>query len=395
MGAGAVALVAAAALGAGATAYSASQVPDAPDPINYGQQYRDILRAQLRNAGRLYGAHAEYDPLYAGLDERLLLQRLLGSEGGDRTEEYTDYVTTPGHWEIPPAGPVSSNSPATARGSTSAGRIWIPGSSHPVTRTRTVTDPATRGLIDITERDLQPAQRRMQTEDTRARVQGEVDILREMGPEAIAALKASNPSAAALIDELTRQASEELQLGGNLSRDQRRQVSETVRQGQADRGMGFSPSDVFIEALQTADASEALKASRRSFAANTAQLNAGFAGDAYQRFFGRSSGSTASAGEFVPYGASGSRAPFNPESSMAQDIIGTNFNVAQDAFQAGQNNLNSTIGSSVGNFGNALATYLRSRSNPGLNTQPGNPTLYSANRQTGLQMGALGYGGGV
>lgn len=379
------AAIAAAAIAAGATAYSASQTPDAPDPINYGAQYKKILRAQLQNAGPLFSAHNTWDPRYQQLDERLLIQRLLGGPGGEREEQYIEYEDVPGHYESSgQRDPNMPNGPIP--------RVWVPATVRPITRTRTVTDDPTRGLLDIYQKDLQPALRESEAEDIRTRIANEIQTMQQYGGDLSEAQFASNPGAARLIKGLTQQAGDELDLGGSLSKEQSDLVAQAQRSGDADRGMVYSPSSVFAEALKKLDAGEALKASRRSFAGNVAQLNQGFQGDTYQKFFGRSSGSTPNAGSFL--NAPGGRtAPFNPESGFAQDIIGTNFNAAQSAYQAGQNNLNSTIGAGVGGIGQLLASYLRQSSNPGININPGNPTLYTP-RQSGLQMsGSIGYGG--
>lgn len=382
---GAVAGIVAALAGAGATAYAASQAPGAPDAISYGDEYRKILKTQLKQAPKLLAAHREFDPQYAALDTDLLIQRLLGSEPTTREETYTDYVKGP---------PLYKDEVINWNGRQTIRRVPIPGSEQmiPVTKTRTVQVPGVRGLLDISENDIQPAVRRMQQQDERSRVQGEIDVLRELGPANIEALKSANPGAAKLIDELTSQASDELKLKGELSPEQRALVQQSSREAQAARGMGWSPSDTFAEILKTQDASEALKSARRSFATSVAQLNQGFAGDPYLKFFGRSSGTAPTAGTFL--GAGGRTAPFNPESQMAQDIIGTNFNAQQSAYIAGQNNFNSTLGASVGSFGNTLANYIRTQRDPAINPAPGQQPTYSSPRMTGLQQsgaGALGY----
>lgn len=387
------ATIAATLVAAGGTAYAASQAPGQPAPINYAKDYRAILRAQLKNAGKLYAAHSEWDPRYQALDTQLLMQRLLGAPGGEHTETYTDYVMGPPQYKEVQVGSGMGGSNQAIR----TMRVPIPGSAQmiPVQRTRQVTDPATRGLLDITENDIQPAVRRMTQEDERSRVSGENDLLKEFGAANIDAMKSANPGEAKLIDELTKQAGDELSQGGNLSADQLHVVQQAERQGQADRGMGWSPSDSFAEALKTLDAGEALKSSRRSFAANVAQLNTGTYGDPYQKFFNRSSGMAPTAGSFLNSNA-GRTAPFNPESPMGQDVIGANFNAAQSNYISGQNGVNASIGAGTSTVGRLLASYINSSqtSNPGFNSTPGQQVYFNPTRQTGLQMngsGALGY----
>lgn len=385
--------------GAGATAYSASQRPDQPKPLDYGAQTGQTLRAQYKWAPRLARMHALVDPMYIANDEQNLIQRLLGSEGGTSTYSYRDTVPWGsgqggggGKFGMA-SGAVTENWRGTGDsgehggGLSDAQRALLDATSTPGggiandvlggdpehprfrngIRTVRVDTPATRGLLDILQRDIQPAVSAMQTQADRARIRGENNILKELGPQQIEALKAANPGAAGLIDELTSQAQSDLELGGELSTQQRSEIAQSVRAGQAARGMGFSPSDVFAEAMKTADASEALKASRRTFANNTVGLNAAYFGDPYMRMFGRSSGQVPSAGSLIGQGSQGSVAPFNPESPLAASIAGTNYNAAQAQYIGGQNNFNATLGAGVGNVGNLLASYMRNQ-NQGAST---------------------------
>lgn len=122
------------------------------------------------------------------------------------------------------------------------------------------------------------------------------------------------PESEGLYGELNRQALEELQAGSQLTPSMTREVQQNVRAGQAARGMGFGPTDVYEEAMTLGSAGEALKASRRGFAQGVYGMDVArtqpAAAAALQSVFGEIP---------TPPGAS----PFNP---YASDLYNTNFN---------------------------------------------------------------------
>lgn len=168
------------------------------------------------------------------------------------------------------------------------------------------------------------------------------DILDEVGPRAIAAYRAANPDQAALLDELNRQALEELSLGAGLDPSLRREVQQGVREGQTARGLGFGPSDLYEETMTLGRAGQELRARRRAFADAVAGRNQeqlatipGLAGQAY--------------------GGTLSRAPsFDPWQSYAQDLYNTVYN-ARWAEKISVQNYNAAVtGALIGAIGQII-----------------------------------------
>lgn len=307
--------------------------------IDYGKYYGKILSQQIGSAPAVLQAHQKFDPAYAALDEQLLYQRLFGAPGGSQQEQYvTGYKQEPIYSE-----------------GNGRGRI-VGYRSVPVYGTRTVQTPGTRGLLDIYEKDLAPAVNRMTAADERARIQGELDTLTALGPEAKAAMEAANPEAAALVRRLTEEANTGLAAGTALTPDMQRQVTESVRRGQMARGNAASPAAAFQEALKTTEAGQALQASRRAFAGNTVALNQGFYGDTYQRFFGRSSGATPTGASFLGMGNNGTRLTVSDPMAQAGQMAGMQYanDASNNAFW--RNQAVGAAGATLGNLGKWAAS---------------------------------------
>ncbi len=126
---------------------------------------------------------------------------------------------------------------------------------------------------------------------------------------------AMDPANAALYGELNQQALSELQMGAQLDPSLRREVQQSVRGGQAARGVGFGPSDIYTEAMQTGSAAQALRNQRRAFAGNVAQANL----QRDQPYF-------ALASQGANYAQQGGANLFNPWSPYGQDVYNTNYN---------------------------------------------------------------------
>lgn len=135
------------------------------------------------------------------------------------------------------------------------------------------------------------------------------DALRGASPEIaatgdalLAGIKGTGPSG--IETELTNQALAELRMGGELSPDELRQVTQGSRAASSARGLGMGNAAAISEVMSRAGMAEARKGARRSFAAgvdansqqrrasdNSYILNAGQAAmrdyDPYQRIYGR------------------------------------------------------------------------------------------------------------
>lgn len=353
----AVAAVGAAAAGVAASAGGA-KAPRARDPYEETSQ---TLQAQVDLAPDLYEAEAAFRPKYTALDLQVLEQSLLGSPAGTRTETVFQpgkpkliYLRNPN--DKPPPG-------ATYYGQSGSTAIYqLPTSTQ---TTRQVEMPAMRGLLDLFEQSVSPRIRSMQAEDQRFQRGADIADVAKLGPEALAALKAANPDQAALIDELSRQAQEELALGAQLDPSLQRLVQQSVREGQSARGFGLGPMDIFEEALSTAEFGQSLRDKRRAMAAGVVGLNQSAYGDPFLQILGRPSRAGNDAGAMVNTGlglgaAAGPRL-FNPESAYAADLFNTNYNAKAAANISNANNRAALIGSLIGAGGMVGGGYLRGR----------------------------------
>jgi hypothetical protein len=125
----------------------------------------------------------------------------------------------------------------------------------------------------------------------------------------------SDPDNAALLDEANRQALEELQLGATLDPSLRAEVQGGVRAGQASRGMGYGPSDVYEEAMQIGSAGQNLRNQRRAYASNVAGQN-----------MANRSQLLPFAAQGTAYAQGGKPQMFNPWNPYGMDLYNTNFN---------------------------------------------------------------------
>jgi len=355
----ATALIVAGVATAGATAYAASQTPDAPDPRNIGAETRDTLQARIDLAPQL-GKLQEDD---SARQMKLLQQSLLGVPGGSREEVYDDIETVPEH----PIGGDRNTPPSDPRAvwhqyaaGYGGGGTWIvPASTRKVTKKRTVTDPSQRGYLDLLEHDITPALSRAQAGAASAQRTGDIaDVSRLAGP-ARAALRSAQPEAASLLDLLTAQSTQEVKAGSGMDPGMQREVEQSVRSAQGARGFGYGNNDVTQEVVTRGSAGQALLRQRQAQAARVLGLNQGFYGDPFQAIIGRSSGvnagaATATAGSTV--------APqYNPENPYASDLYNTNYNAEAAADIAGYNGLNNLVGAGIGAAGSLYGSYLAGR----------------------------------
>lgn len=182
------------------------------------------------------------------------------------------------------------------------------------------------------------------TSHTMAAQRGLIDILGTYAPELIGQFRNANPGAAGLMDQMNQQASEELGLGTALDPTQNRIAEQAVRAGQASRGMGYGPSDVYTEALTKSAFGEDLRNQRRQFAGNVVGMD--------QNIYGNLFASLLSMGLSPGQAGTGGPRLFNTESPYAQDIYNTNFNAAASSAIANANNRNALIGAGISAIGN-------------------------------------------
>lgn len=294
-----------------------------PPDRNYGQETRDTLKAQVDLAPDQYAANAQFQPLYAGLQTDVAKRSLLGANGND-------------------------------------------------------------GLLSLYQNAVQPQLSQISSGANTAQRTADINDVANLGPGAVAAIKAANPEQQALLKQanagvagqanedplvtmLRQQAADELGRGASLDPSLARQVQQTTRAGQAARGFGYGMPDLQQEALFTGQAAEQLRQNRRNFASGVvgltgqdrtqrlgnlgqvAQMNAAGNVDPMMAILGRSSTAYNPGMIQQGYGAaqqSGANL-FNPESAYAGDIYNTNYNGAAAAKIASANNQSALIGAGI------------------------------------------------
>jgi hypothetical protein len=294
--------------------------PEAPAPRNVGQETRDTLQAQVDLAPAVYASEAQYRPEYAQLDNQIMRDNLLGKG----------------------------------------------------------TDP---GLLNLFETQIAP--RASALDATTATKQRTADIadVEALGPRAAAAFKAANPDQAALLaklneqalgtgasdieNELNKQAMSDLQLGGNISADENRNVQQYTRGIFQKKGLTNSNPAIFAEALNRSEFSRnrlnerrgfaqsvdqysnERKGADRSFLGNVTQLNSSATLDPFMTILGRpSTANQTGQAQFQNAGFSVNSGPqlFNPMNPYAQDVYDSNYNGAAAAGIAGANNKAAAFG---------------------------------------------------
>lgn len=262
----------------------------APPARDYGQETRDTLQAQVDLAPSLYAAESSYRPKYTELDLQTLGTSLRGT-------------------------------------------------------------PSTSGLLDLYETDVAPVLTRLANTDREARVGGELDVLNRYAGDVTRTLREASGNAP-LVEELNRQALEDLSSGASLDPSLAAEVSQAARAGAADRGFGFGAPDAVTEAFARGERGVALRNQRRQFAGQVVGLNQATGGDPVMTILGRPSQTVGMVPGVVGQGAGvSSNGVFNPESGYAQDVFDTNYNGQAAARIATANNSNALFGAGLGALG--------------------------------------------
>jgi hypothetical protein len=241
-----------------------------------GQETADTLAAEVKLAPDQYAAAAKYDPMYADLNVSNFARTLTGSGGQP-------------------------------------------------------------GLLDLYTNTIGPAQSRANAAAATAQRGADVGDLEQYGQRAVAAIKGSDPQQAALMGELNSEALSGLQQGANLDPSLARQVSQSVRAGQAARGLGLGPSDVADEALFTGLQAQQLRQQRQGFATQVAGMNAQQSVDPLLAIVGRPSQANPALLNQGAAQASQGLPSFDPMNPYAQDYWNTTYNARSAAKIAGNN----------------------------------------------------------
>lgn len=266
-----------------------------PAPRSMAEEGRETLQAQIDLAPDQYAARQQFDPLYADLNVATLRRALLG-------------------------------------------------------------DGQSGGMLQLYQ-DIEPQLTNFTNAATSNQRQRDVADVETLGPRATAALRASDPQAAALEDMLAQQAMDQLSSGASLDPQLRDQVAQEVRSAQAARGFGFSGSDADVEGLFLGREANAMRQQRQGFAADVAARRRATTGDPFMAILGRPSSVVGQAGSVMGQaGGAASGAPsFDPFTSYAADLYNTNFNAKAAANIAEANNKTALASAGIQAAGSAAS----------------------------------------
>lgn len=211
------------------------------------------------------------------------------------------------------------------------------------------------GLLDIYGSDIQPALSEMEAQERDARIAGEMGAIQQYAKPVSDTLREATGNTE-LLQMLNAQAQSELASGASLDPSLRREIQQSIRAGQAQRGMGYGMRDLADEATLTALQAEQLRRNRQQFAQSMVGVNQATGGDPFMAILGRPSqvfGATQNVGN-AAYGMSQNMGPklFNPESQYAADIANQNYQGQLAARTATAANKSSILGGAIGAAGN-------------------------------------------
>lgn len=354
---------------AGAAATAATQGGGGrPQPLSYQETTRDALQAQVDLAPALLQAEQEFRPQYIGLDVAGVRQSLLGREAGQETIKGRVVEQVPGEeiWmpiteETPEGATVIERQVPPGAGFSGKKLVRMPTTNQEVFREKTVPVQESEGLLGLYGEEIGPAVDELEAESLQRRRTSEIEALERLGPRAVEAYRASDPQQAALLDELNQQVLGRLEAGDELTPAQSRRIHQDVRGGQAARGFGYGPADVDQEAIARYLGREETGRQRRQDAYQLISANQATGLDPTMMLFDKPS-TMAQGNQFMQQGYSvqGSAGPrlFNPESQMAQDIVGANYNAQYADYIGGKNRRSAMFGSLIGAGGNIAGGYL-------------------------------------
>ena len=266
---------------------------DTPPDRNYYTETSATLADQIKLAPELFAAQSKFAPQYAALNSQITRDTLLGTNGQP-------------------------------------------------------------GLLNLYENALAPANARIQSAAEKAQRLADVTAVEQLGGRAVTAFREADPRREALMSALNEQAMGDLAAGSALDPETRRQLEQQVRAGQAQRGFGLGPVDLFEEAMTTGLAGQQRKQQRLQNVFSVAGLNANSSIDPFMAILGRSAMSPQSGQNQVSTAAgflNSGPTLFNPESGYSQDLYNTNYNARAAALINAQNASAGLWGAGIGALG--------------------------------------------
>lgn len=319
----------------------------APPPPDLNAETAGELAAKTAAAPAVFGAEAQYDPQYANLNLADLSDTLLGSPAGTRQQQ------------------VSTSTPGFINPQTGAFSTTNPGRDVPFTETgvtnETVNTPASPGLLNL-EGQVNTITNQQAAQSQGQQAAGNIGNLNQYGQAGVSALMGLDPQTAQLMQSMTDQAQQGVDAGTGLTPAQMRQVSQTVRQGQADRGLGYGPVDQYQEALGVSQYGTQLQQLRMQQAQSVAAQRSGMYGAPISGLITNAPNNFSAGALNQAYGISSNVGPKLFGSDLnAQDTFNTAYNGAVSQANSGANNSSALIGAGIsGGVGLASAGLLAS-----------------------------------
>ena len=218
-----------------------------------------------------------------------------------------------------------------------------------------------KGLLDIYSETV-PYVSKLERQAASDQRSADIADVEKLGPKALAAMRLANPGQWALLDELNKGSLADLQNGTHMDPAQAREIQQAVRQGQAARGMGMGPADLYTEAMTMGQAGQQLLERRRALASGLVGLNQQVAGDQFMQVLGRPATAinTATNWSGQGQGMASSIGPklFNPESSYAGSLYGQNASLKYDASKQNAANDTALIGGAMSMVGNMAGGFI-------------------------------------
>ena len=155
---------------------------------------------------------------------------------------------------------------------------------------------------------------------------GDINDISTLGPQARAAIRASSPDSARLLDSITGQAQSGLDAGSQLTPEQARAAQQQSRAAFSSRGLAEGPNSALDETLRQQMMGSGVQQQRQQSGLQALGANQQFYGDPFSQILGRSGqGFGATAGALGQAQGANPGALFNPESQYSADINNQNW----------------------------------------------------------------------
>ena len=338
-----------------------------PQAPNYYQEILGQLAGQVQLAPAIYQTQAYYDPLYASLNNQLLSQSLFGTAGGSQAipqlsgvnvNPQSGNVTMTGVPQLTTGGISAATTPSYASpfGAPAAsaaprydasGRLKGPGGPGNISYVPPMQAPtAGAGISNSISTGSSPGLLSLLGQAGTMQRQQNISDWSNLSPSALAAIKASNPQLASLIDTMTSQAGSQLGLGTNIDPTQMALTQQAIRSRQSGMLGGTGNAGTYNEALGLSQFGQQLYQQRLANAGNVANINQGIYGQGISNLM---------TGTYNPYqavsmgtGLSQFNIPNYGNSNInAQSAADTGYAGQLSAYNSAQNNQSALLGAGI------------------------------------------------